>query len=41
MKGYPYRKPLRSVLVRRSVATAAYLLLAVLQAGMVVLLGRL
>jgi magnesium-transporting ATPase (P-type) len=41
MKGYPYRKPLRSVLVRRSVATAAYLLLAVLPAGMVVLLGRL
>jgi hypothetical protein len=41
MNGYPFRKPLRSILLRRSVGTAAYLLLAVIPAGIVVLLGRL
>jgi hypothetical protein len=41
MRGYPFRKPLRRILLKRSVYTVVYLLLAVVPAGMVVLLGKL
>jgi hypothetical protein len=41
MNGYPFRRPFRSILRKRSVCTALYVLLAVIPAGVVVLLGRL
>jgi hypothetical protein len=41
MNGYPFRRPFRQILLKRSACTVVYLLLAVIPAGIVVLLGRL
>jgi hypothetical protein len=41
MKGCPYAKPLSLILKRRSIGTIMYLLLAVIPAGVVVLIGKL
>jgi hypothetical protein len=41
MNGYPFRRPFRRILLKRSAYTVVYLLLAVIPAGIVVLLGRL
>ena len=40
MEGVPYVKPLKSVLIKRSAATVLYLLVALVVAGIVVLIGR-
>jgi hypothetical protein len=41
MKGYPYLKPVRWILIKRSVCTVLYILLAWIPAGIIVLIGRL
>ena len=40
MEGIPYAKPWKTILVRRSLGTVVYLVLALAIAGIVVLLGR-
>ena len=40
MEGVPYRKPLKNVLIRRSLAMVLYLLVALVIAGIVVLIGK-
>ena len=40
MEGIPYAKPWNTILVRRSLGTVVYLVLALAIAGIVVLLGR-
>ncbi|MDO4387410.1 MAG: hypothetical protein Q4E18_15555 [Clostridia bacterium] len=41
MEGVPYVKPWKSILIKRSLATAMYLIIALAAAGLVVLAGRL
>jgi hypothetical protein len=41
MKGYPYRKPFRRILIKRGIYTVLYLLVALIPAGIVVLIGKL
>lgn len=40
MEGVPYVKPWRTVLIKRSMGTVLYLIIALVVAGMVVLLGK-
>lgn len=40
MEGIPYIKPWKSVLFKRSLATVLYLVIALVVAGLVVLIGN-
>ncbi len=40
MEGSPYIKPWKSVLIKRSLATVLYLVIALVVAGLVVLVGK-
>ena len=40
MEGIPYVKPWKTVLVKRGLATVLYLIIALIVAGVVVLIGR-
>lgn len=40
MEGIPYIKPWKSVLFKRSIATVLYLVIALVVAGLVVLVGK-
>jgi hypothetical protein len=41
MKGYPFIRPLSMTLKKRSICTVMYIILAVIPAGIVVLIGKL
>jgi hypothetical protein len=41
MKGYPFLRPFQQILKKRSIYTVMYLLVALIPAGIVVLIGKL